>query len=198
MFTSSRWTYKRIILAQTILIFPVMCSSREAGWKKVSRHFETVPPLGYRAYSLSTPKRRRPVMSGMMSSKSGHGLERQQGVWLKSGLETNSLSSAWQTHRELRPAPHTRQVSASPDMNDIQDCPKNSAANWWKQSETSFFSDQRKRLRLVRGIIFFLVFSCDSTCNLLEAVPRRVSSKVYLSDLKLTTVVKIRKTWSVL
>lgn len=33
-------------------------------------------------------------MSGMMSSKSGHGLERQQGVWLKSGLETNSLSSA--------------------------------------------------------------------------------------------------------
>lgn len=198
MFTSSRWTYKRIILAQTILIFPVMCSSREAGWKKVSRHFETVPPLGYRAYSLSTPKRRRPVMSGMMSSKSGHGLERQQGVWLKSGLETNSLSSAWQTHRELRPAPHTRQVSASPDMNDIQDCPKNSAANWWKQSEASFFSDQRKRLRLVRGIIFFLVFSCDSTCNLLEAVPRRVSSKVYLSDLKLTTVVKIRKTWSVL
>lgn len=139
MFTSSRWTYKRIILAQTILIFPVMCSSREAGWKKVSRHFETVPPLGYRAYSLSTPKRRRPVMSGMMSSKSGHGLERQQGVWLKSGLETNSLSSAWQTHRELRPAPHTRQVSASPDMNDIQDCPKNSAANWWKQSEASFF-----------------------------------------------------------
>lgn len=122
-------------------------------------------------------------MSGMMSSKSGHGLERQQGVWLKSGLETNSLSSAWQTHRELRPAPHTRQVSASPDMNDIQDCPKNSAANWWKQSEASFFpSDQRKRLRLVRGIIFFLVFSSDSTCNLLEAALSRVSSKVYLSD----------------
>lgn len=159
MFTSFRRTYQRItphILAQTILIFPVMCSSREAGWKKVSRHFETVPPLGYRAYSLSTPKRRRPVMSGMMSSKSGHGLEHQQGVWPKSGLETNSLSSAWQTHRELRPAPHTRQVSAHPDMNDIQDCPKNSAANWWKSSEASFFSDQRKRLRLVCGIIFFL------------------------------------------
>lgn len=63
-----------------------------------------------------------------------------------------------------------------------------------KAVRSFFFSDQRKRLRLVRGIIFFLVFPCDSTRNLLEAAPRRVSSKVYLSDLKLTTVVKIRKT----
>ncbi len=158
MFTSFRRTYQRItprILAQTILIFPVMCSSREAGWKKVNRHFETVPPLGYRAYSLSTPKRWRPVMSGMMSSKSGHGLERQQGVWPKSGLETNSLSSAWQTHRELRPAPHTRQVSAHPDMNDIQDCPKKQCCKLMKVVRSFFFSNQRKRLCLVRGIIFF-------------------------------------------
>lgn len=37
---------------------------------------------------------------------------------------------------------------------------------------------------------FSLFFPRDSTCNLLEAFPRRVSRKVYLSDLKLTTAGK--------
>lgn len=40
------WTYKRIILAKTILIFPVMCSSREAGWKKSQPPFWNGSPTG--------------------------------------------------------------------------------------------------------------------------------------------------------
>lgn len=61
-----------------------------------------------------------------------------------------------------------------------------------------FWSEKTSTSSLWHYFLSLSFFACDSTCNLLEAFPRRVSRKVYLSELKLTTAVKIWKTWSVL
>ncbi len=191
MFTSSHRTYQRItprILAHRQYWSSLWCAVQEKlDGKKVSRHFEMVPPLGYRAYSLSTPKRRRPVMSGMMSSKSGHGLEHQQGVWPKSGLETNSLSSAWQKPRvQTSPTPDRCQPVLTWMTSRI--APKTALQTDESHQKLLFFwSEKTSRSSPWHYFLYLSFFPCDSTCNLLEAFPRHVSRMVYLSDLKLTT-----------